>query len=385
MRLRNLARVAAVSAAIALAATGCSSGGDDGGDTNASSGDKACDLIIGFVGPQTGDNAALGINISNGAELAVNQYNEKNADCKVTLKKFDSEGKPEKASTVVPEVVQDEKIIGVVGPAFSGETKATGPTFEEAGLTIISASATNPKLSENGWKIFHRVLGSDNAQGPQAAVYIKNDLKASKVYVLDDASEYGKGLADIVKQDLGAAVVKSNTVQDGQTDFSAVVTDIKASGATALFYGGYYDEAGLLRKQLSQAGGQAITMVGGDGAKDVKLMDSSGTAAAEGTIVTCPCLPPEKAPGTFFADYKKAFNAEPATYSAEGFDAANVFLDGIADGKKTRPEMLEFVNAYDKQGITKQVKFDDKGEVADKGVWAYKFQGGKIVALKEIK
>jgi len=385
VRLRNLARVAAVGAAIALAATGCSSGGDDGGDTSASGGDKACDLIIGFVGPQTGDNAALGINISNGAQLAVDQYNAKNADCKVTLKKFDSEGKPEKASTVVPEVVQDEKIIGVVGPAFSGETKATGPTFEEAGLPIISASATNPALSENGWKIFHRVLGSDNAQGPQAAKYIKETLKATKVYVVDDASEYGKGLSDIVKQDLGSAVVKSQTVQDGQTDFSAVVTDIKSSGATALYYGGYYDEAGLLRKQLSQAGGQAITMIAGDGVKDVKFVDSAGAAAAEGTIVTCPCLPPEKAPGTFFADYKKAFNADPSTYSAEAFDAANVFLDGFKEGKSTRKDMLDFVNSYDKQGITKQVKFDDKGEVADKGVWAYKFQGGKIVAVEEIK
>ncbi|SHM38281.1 amino acid/amide ABC transporter substrate-binding protein, HAAT family [Cryptosporangium aurantiacum] len=384
MRLRNLARVAAVGAAIALAATGCSSGGDDDGDTTAS-GDKACGLTIAFVGAQTGGEAALGINISNGAQLAVDQYNEKNADCKVTLKKFDSEGKPEKASTVVPEVVQDEKIVGVVGPAFSGETKATGPTFEEAGLPIITASATNPALAENGWKIFHRILGNDAAQGPQAALYIKNDLKASKVYVVDDASEYGKGLSDIVKKDLGSVVVGSDTVQDGQTDFSAVVTKIKSSGATALFYGGYYDEAGLLRKQLTQAGGQAITLIAGDGVKDTKFVDGAGTAAAEGTIVTCPCLPPEKAPGTFFEDYKKAFNAEPSTYSAEAFDAATVFLDGIADGKSTRADMLEFVKAYDKQGITKQVKFDAKGEVADKGVWAYKFEGGKIVALKEIK
>jgi branched-chain amino acid transport system substrate-binding protein len=380
VRLRQIARVAAVTAAVALAAAGCGGSSGDSG-----SGSKKCDLVLGFVGAQTGDNAALGINISNGAQLAVDEYNKKNADCKVTLKKFDSEGKPEKASTVVPEVVQDTKIVGVIGPAFSGETKATGPTFEAAGLPIITASATNPKLADNGWKTFHRILGNDAVQGPSAAKYIKDDLKATKVYVVDDASEYGKGLADIVKKDLATSVAGSDTVQDGQTDFSAVVTKIKSSGATAVFFGGYFDEAGLLRKQLSQAGGQAITMVAGDGVKDDKFIDTAGKAAAEGTIVTCPCLPPEKAPGTFFQDYKSSFKADPATYSAEAFDAANVFLAAIADGKTTRKDIETYIGTYDKPGITKQVKFDSKGEVSDKGVWAYKFEGGKIVALKEIK
>ncbi len=380
MRLRHIARVAAIGAAVAIVAAGCG-----GGDDTTASGDKKCDLVLAFVGAQTGDNAALGINISNGAQLAVDQYNAKNADCKVTMKKFDSEGKPEKATPLAQEIAGDAKIIGVVGPAFSGETKVSVPVFEEAGLAMISPSATNPALAENGWKTFHRILGNDAAQGPAAAKYIKEDLKAAKVFVVDDASEYGKGLADIVKTDLGSAVAGTATVQDGQTDFAAVITKIKASGATALFFGGYYDEAGLLRKQLGAAGGKGITMVVGDGVKDTKFIESAGAADAQGTIVTCPCLPPEKAPGTFAADYKKAFNAEPATYSAEGFDSANVFLDGFGAGKSTRKDMLAHVESYDKPGVTKRVKFDEKGEVADKGVWAYRFEGDKIIAVKEIK
>ena len=97
--------------------------------------------------------------------------------------------------------------------------------------TTITPSATNPALAKNGWKTFFRALGNDASQGPAAAKYIKDDLKATKVFVIDDASEYGKGLADIVKSDLGASVIGTDRVQQKQTDFSASVTKVKASGA----------------------------------------------------------------------------------------------------------------------------------------------------------
>jgi len=209
-------------------------------------------------------------------------------------------------------------------------------------------------------------------------------MKATKVAVVDDASEYGKGLADIVKQSLGAKVTATDTVQTGQTDFSPTVTKIKSSGVTAVFFGGYYAEAGLLKKQMTDAGITA-TLVVGDGVKDDGFIKAAGAKAAEGTIMTCPCLPADKAGGTFFADYQKAYNAEPATYSAEGFDAAKIMLDGIAEGKTSRADLLSYVASYDKPGVTKQLKFDDKGEPSEITVWAYKVTGGKIVPDQEIK
>jgi branched-chain amino acid transport system substrate-binding protein len=147
--LRSLIKfgVPVVAAALALSACG---GTTSSGDKSA--GGKACDLKIGFFGALTGDAANLGINIKNGAELAVNQYNEKNADCKVTLVTFDSQGDPSIAPGLAQKAVTDKKLVGIVGPAFSGESKAADPIFEKAGLNIISASATNPTLSENGWK-----------------------------------------------------------------------------------------------------------------------------------------------------------------------------------------------------------------------------------------
>src|SRR6476659_2411266 len=208
MRGRNhVGRVIAVLLAIGLLAAACgddkdstsTSSGSGGGGTPASGTTCATPPAIGFFGALTGDAANLGINIKRGVELAVEQWNAANAGCKVTLKDYDSQGDPQKAPALADQAIADKTILGIVGPAFSGESKAVNPKFDQAGLPIISASATNPDLSKNGWKIFHRMLATDAKQGPDVANYIKDTLKAKSVFVIDDQSEYGKGLADQVR------------------------------------------------------------------------------------------------------------------------------------------------------------------------------------------
>lgn len=367
--LRRLAAVAAVSA-LALSACGTTSdSSSNGGDDNAKA---ACDLEIGYMGPLTGDYANLGLNMVGGVKLALDEYNKAHSDCQVTLKEFDSQGDPEKATPLATSIVQDAKLIGLVGPSFSGETEATGPTFAEAGLVTVSPSATNPNLSSNGWDTFHRVLGNDATQAPAAAKFITG-LGATKVFVVDDASEYGKGLADGVRDALGDAVVANDTVQQKQTDFSATVTKVKSSAATALFYGGYYPEAGLLAKQLKNAGWDG-TFVSGDGALDPGFVEAAGDAG-NGAYLTCPCAPN---PEQFSADFKALNNADPGTYSAEAYDSANVLLSGIADGADTRQALLDWVNGFDADALTKHIKFDETGEIAEVTVYAYKVDGGAI-------
>ncbi|MDF2145762.1 branched-chain amino acid ABC transporter substrate-binding protein [Knoellia sp. p5-6-4] len=378
--MRSLIKIGAPVVAAAFALSAC--GGTTTSSDNAAGGDKACDLKIGFFGALTGDAANLGINIKNGADLAVKQYNEKNADCKVQLVTFDSQGDPSVAPGLAQKAVTDKKLVGIVGPAFSGESKAANPIFDKAGLNIITASATNPALSENGWKTFHRILGNDATQGPAAAKYIKEILKAEKAFVIDDSSEYGKGLADIVRKDLGGQVAGNDAVQQKQTDFSGTVTKVTASKAPAVFFGGYYAEAALLVKQLRSAGYKG-TFVAADGVKDDGFIKAAGSAS-EGAIVTCPCLPPDKA-AEFSTAFEKAYGSPPATYSAEAYDAANVFLAAIAEGKTASEDMTAFIKSYDKAGVTKQVKFDEKGEPAEISVWAYKVEGGKIVPDQEVK
>jgi len=376
---RSVVRIGAPLIIAALALAGCGTKGGSATDTAA--GAKKCDQKIGMFGALTGPNANLGIYIHNGVKLAVDQYNEKHGDCKVTIADFDSQGDPTQAPGLAKKAVDDKTIVGIVGPAFSGESKAADPLFNEAGLVTITPSATNPKLSENGWKTFFRALGNDNTQGPAAAKYIKDTLKSTKTFVIDDASEYGKGLGDIVRTSLGAVVVGSDAIQQKQTDFGPSVTAVKASKADALFFGGYAPEAAPLIKQLRDAGWKG-TFVSDDGVKDQSFMDNA-KSAAEGAIITCPCAPPDTAP-EFAASYKKAFNVDANTYSGEGFDSAQILLDGIAAGKD-RASMIDFVKAYDKKGVTKQLKFDNKGESSAVLVYAYKVEGGKMTSLGEIK
>jgi branched-chain amino acid transport system substrate-binding protein len=365
---------AAALAAAGLVLSACGTTGGESAQPEAGT-SKACNLEFAFMGPLTGDYANLGINAVNGAKLALDEYNKQNADCKVVLREFDSQGDPEKATPLASEIVNDQKILGLVGPMFSGETNATGEIFNEAKLVTVTPSATNPDLSKNGWDTFHRLLGTDEPQGAAAAKYIKETLAAKKVFVVDDASEYGKFLASKVEKDLGDLVAGTDTIQQKQTDFGPTVTKVKASDAEALWFGGYYAEAGLLAKQL-KAGGWKGTFLSGDGVLDKGFIESAG-AAANGAILTCPCAP---ADASFMEKYKViSGGSEAGTYSTEGYDAMNIFLQAVAGGKSTREDMLASVNAYDAKGITKQIKFQENGELTEVAIYAYKIEDGKIV------
>ncbi|SOC50638.1 amino acid/amide ABC transporter substrate-binding protein, HAAT family [Blastococcus aggregatus] len=370
--------------ALALALSACGTSGGDDEEASSGGGEAGTceDVAIGYFGALTGAAANLGINIRNGVQLAVDQFNEENADCQVSLEEYDSAGDPNQATGLATQAIGDDSVIGIVGPAFSGESDTAGPIFAEGGLPTISASATNPDLSQNGWDTFHRVLGNDASQGPAAATYIADVIKSEKVFVVDDASAYGAGLAEIVEESAGDAVVGTDTIQTGQTDFSATVTAIRSSGADSVFFGGYYAEAGLLVQQMRAAGVEA-TFVVADGVKDPGFIEAAGDAA-EGTIITCPCLPPEEEQ-EFYAAFEEAFGAAPATYSAEAFDAANVMLEGILEGNTDRESLLEWINDYSGEGITKTITFDEDGEPENISVWAYKVENGEIVADQEIE
>lgn len=370
-------------------AAACNSSNNNNSASSGGGGSN-CGKSIAFFGALTGSAANLGVNIEQGSELAVDQYNQQHGANCVTIKKFDSQGDPAVAPGVARQLIQDKNIIGIVGPAFSGESVAADPIFDQAGIPLITPSATNPVLATGGkaggtpWKVFHRAVGDDDSQGPAAALFIKNVLKTPKVFVADDQSAYGAGLADIVKQTLGSQVVGTDkTGADGkQTDFSSTVTKVVSSGATAMFYGGYYQNAGLIRKQLTAAGWKG-TLVAGDGVKDPGFVKSAGNAAAAGTVMTCPCTPPEKAGGTFVTDYKAKWGVDAGTYSDVAFDAANIFLQGISAGNTTTDKMLSFLSTVDYKGVANEYKFQPNGNLDTSlvKVWAFKVDNtGNIVA-----
>ncbi|WP_426593832.1 branched-chain amino acid ABC transporter substrate-binding protein [Cellulomonas sp. McL0617] len=337
---------------------------DPAGDPSA----KCDPVTIAMAGALTGANAALGINILNGATLAIDAHNAASKDCQVAIKQFDTEGDPQKATQVAPTIVGDASVIGLLGPAFSGETKAVGPVFNQAGLLSLTASATNPGLTTNGWTNFFRGLANDAVQGPSVAAYMVNTLKYTKVCVVQDDSDYGVGLAEQITTGLGDAADSACAakVKTGDKDFSAAVQLVKGESPDAVFYAGYYAEAAPFASQLKE-GGVTATFVSADGSNDPQFVKQAGDAA-KGAYLSCPCGP---APDKFASDYQAKFNVAPGVYSVEAYDLTTIMLKGIDSGVKDRAGLVDYVKNYDGDGLARHYKWESTGELASALIWIY--------------
>ena len=394
MHTRSFAKIGALGLAGVLALTACSSSkkktgtGLTGGSTSAAASAAGGSTVkIGFEGPLSGDNAQLGINEVNAVQLAVDQANSANTfGFKVTLVKSDDVGDPAKAPAAATILQQDPAILGVIGPSFSGATKAVGQSYDGAGLVLISPSATNPTLTTLGFKSFHRVVPPDSLEGKEAGDYLAK--KAKKVFVVDDLSDYGKGAADAVETELKAKTIPTDRqgVDAKTTDYSIIANQVKASGDDALFYGGYDAQAAQFAKALKAAAYTGITMTG-NGGKSSKFTSGSGDAG-NGWLFSCGCLDATVAPqAKAFSDaYSAAFKTDPSTYSPEAFDATNALLTAIkaAGASPTRATVFAAVNALDYKGITTQIKFESSGEVSAQVINLYKQDAGKIGLLGDI-
>lgn len=382
MRRNKVVGLGAVAASLALVLSAC--GSADTNDESSGGGNDECSGKIGVMGALSGPNSSIVIPSVNGAKLALTQFLEENDDCKVELVEFDSEGDATKATPLASQIADDPEFLGVIGGAFSGETRATKGIFNEAGVTMISQSATATDLTtEDPAEVFHRVVGYDEVQGSAVAKYLSDAVGAKKVFVVDNSEAYGEPLADRVKTELGDMVAGSDKTQVEQTEFSATISKIENAGADAIFYAGYIAEAAPLIKQIRDAGIEA-PVVFPDGVYGADFPIAAG-ASGEGAIVTCPCVPIEEG-DTFYSDYEAEFNEAPGAYAAEGFDAMTIFLEAIKDGATDRGAVEEFVDGYDAEGLTKTLAFDDKGDIAVENVviWAYKVEGDALVPDQEI-
>ncbi len=366
-------------AVLALVAAACGSSSTTG---SGASGGGA--VRIGYFGALTGNNSPqLGININNGVKLAVQQYNAKGQGPKVILAEYDSQGDPAQAPQLAQKVISDHTV-GVVGPAFSGESKVADPIFQQGQVVNVTPSATNPTLATHGWTYWHRAVGNDNSQGPAAATYIANKLNDKRVAVIDDNSEYGKGIADIVASSLpksGGTVPVRDHIDPKATDYSATINAINVGNVNAVFYGGYYQQAGPLVKQLRDAGNKA-TFVSDDGTNDPGFVAAGGPAAAN-SYVTCPCVPTPSTPAgqAFASAYQGANNAAPGTYSAQGYDAANLILAAIKAGNTTGKAINSYLATHSYDGVTGTLKFNPQGEISAPQIEAYEVQNGALTPV----
>jgi branched-chain amino acid transport system substrate-binding protein len=280
-----------------------------------------------------------------------------------------------------------DKVVAVIGPAFSGESAAADPVLEQAGIPNVSASATNTKLATNGWKFFHRVIGDDAAQGTGDADYLVKTLHASNVAVIDDSSTYGEGLADTVRSQVktdGGKDVLDDHVDPKGTDYGATVNKIVAAKPDAVFFGGYYDAAGRLINQL-KSGGYTGTFMSGDGSEDQRFVTDAGGAPANGSYLTCPCADVTSSTNSqaeaFTSAYRAQFGVAPAIYSPEAFDATNTVLAAIKSGATTASAINAWLASNSYQGLTKTVKFQPDGNVNGTTIYIYQVKNLKIAQI----
>jgi branched-chain amino acid transport system substrate-binding protein len=387
LRSRTFVRLLAIVAVLGLLAAACSKKTNSGGG---GSGSKTA-VKIAYVGALSGDYKLL---VEPGFQAASMAFEQANAagdlPVTITIVPEDTQGNPDQAPAVANKIVSDDSFVGVIGPAFSGESQAAGPTLDQAGIPFVTPSATNPPLDANGWTHWFRGVGNDNSQGPTAADYIAKVLNPNCTFMASDGSAYGKGLADVVQQTLttdGAKLEKQQTIQPGQKDYSALVSKIKSSGCKAVFFGGYSPEAGLIRKQMSGAGLNDVTLVGGDGIKDETF---TGTAAAsgDGTIATCPCASvtdsTDPAAQKFVSDFTAKYGAPPGVYSGEGWDIAQMYIAAFKSGATTRQAITDYIAGISGfKGLTKTYTFQSNGELDDSSVtiYVYKDDGGSWTYL----
>ncbi|MFG3370300.1 branched-chain amino acid ABC transporter substrate-binding protein [Streptomyces sp. NPDC090032] len=384
----------------ALTLTACGSRDDNKGSDSS----KKTTVIIGVDAPLTGQNSATGLGIQGGVQIAVNDANKNNTVPGVTFKvqALDDKAIPAQGQSNATQLVQNDDVLGVVGPLNSGVATQMQQVFATANLVEISPSNTAPELTQGkNWqtsksrpfKTYFRTATTDALQGGFAADYAYNTLKKRKVFVVDDKQTYGAGLAKLFKAGFtkaGGKVTGQDHVNTGDTDFSALVTKIKNSKADLVYYGGQYDESEKLTKQLKD-GGAKVPLFGGDGMFSDTYIQTAGKTS-EGDLATSVGQPVDSLPSA--ADFIKKYKAsglkgDYGTYGGYSYDAATAIIKAIGnvvkDGKVPSDARAKIVGEVQKtkfDGIAGPVSFDEYGDTTNKQLTVYQVVDGKWKAVK---
>jgi branched-chain amino acid transport system substrate-binding protein len=351
--------------------------------------EKALEPIkLGVAGAHSGDLASYGIPTVRAAELVVKQRNAVTGinGRKVELLVEDDVCKPEVATNTATKLVTDKAQV-VVGHICSGATKAALGIYKDAGIIAMSPSATNPDLTHSGeYPNFYRTIASDDAQARLEVDFALDHLKLTKIAVLHDKGDYGKGLAEFAKgfleADSRAEVVLYEGITPGAVDYSAVVQKIKQSGAQAVIFGGYHPEAAKLVQQMRNKAMDTV-FISDDGVKDDTFIKVAGEFA-EGVYATGP-VDTSKNPMAIEAveAHKKAYNEEPGAFFLNAYSATLALLNAIEKAGSTDYEALG--KALKSEWVATPlgiIKFDDRGDAIGVGFAVYQVQDGKYVAVE---
>jgi branched-chain amino acid transport system substrate-binding protein len=346
-------------------------------------------IKVGVAGPHSGDLASYGIPSVRAAELVVKDVNAKGGVLgkQIELLVEDDVCKPEVAANTATKLVSDGAVV-VVGHVCSGATKAALGIYKDAGIIVMSPSATNPGLTQSGdYPNFYRTIASDDVQANLGAEFTVNTLGAKKIAVLHDKGDYGKGYAEFAKKNVeamanGVKLVLFEGITPGAVDYSAIVDKIKRSGADAVIYGGYHPEASKIVTQMRKKKMDTY-FVSDDGVKDVTFIKVAGQFA-EGVYASGPMdvsdVPLYQAA---VKAHKDAHGEDPGAFFKEGYAATMALLNAIKEAGSTEYDAIEKVlkSKYVDTPVG-SISFDDRGDAIGVGFSMYKVVNGKYVEQK---
>jgi branched-chain amino acid transport system substrate-binding protein len=396
---KRLFAIVAMLVMLAMIVTGCGGNGDaDTGDGD--TGDLV-EVKIGVSSPFTGDIAALGLGIRNGAQLAIEEAAPELEEMGIALSMLavDDAGDPKTGVNAANQMVSDSAVVGIVAHLNSGVSIPASAVYNEAGVVQVSPASTNPALTLQGFENVFRVCTIDTVQGSFAAEYAYDELGFMSVAVIDDSTPYGEGLAaEFAKafEAKGGEITSTEKIQLKDQDFTALVTKIRGDSPDLIYFGGMYTEAGLISKQAKEAGFEGPLM-GGDGLYTQQFIDIAGAANAEGDFSTSIGLPLAEQPkGQEFQEmFEATFPGQTIeAYDTYAYDAAMVVIEAIkavaADlgveevtsvaGKQA---IIEAVAATNMQGVTGTVSFDENGDTTNKAVTPYVVSDGAWIPFTQ--
>ena len=352
---------------------------------------------IGMGAPMTGDYSMFGIDISQAVSFALKQSGGIEG-WEFELVAEDTQGSPEAGAAVASRFVTDPTMIAIAGHIFSGSSEAAMPIYEKAGFPMLSPSATNPPLTQQGSKVFNRTAFTDATQAQFAAKLMYEDLGYTKIAAMHDGTSYGQGLAEEVRKNfeaMGGEVVAFEAITPGEVDYIAPLSAVAALSPEAIYYGGYAAEAIVMANQWQQAGLEGVTLFGCDGTYGVEFTDKTGPNG-EGSIAVSLVPPASPEKEAFDAAYKAEYGLEAGELSAftwSSFDVGNVLVDAArkvvikgADGNLyfPRTQMVEAVRGTKGfQGLTGLISCDEIGECNASGPNFYIVENGAWVPFSK--
>ena len=351
------------------------------------------DVKIGVAGPMTGASAAFGEQYMKGAQAAADAINKAggiNGE-QIKLVAGDDACEPKQAVAVANRLVDQDKVIGVVGHFCSSNTIPASEVYADAGVIMITPGSTNPQVTERGMDAVFRMCGRDDQQGVVAGDYIVDVLKGKKVAVINDKDTYGKGLADATSAQLtkrGVKPILEEGLTRGEKDFSALVTKIRSTGADVVFFGGLHPEAGPLVRQLREQGLKDVKFVSDDGVvTDELVATAGGPQYVDGVYMTFGADPRLLPESKAVVDEFRKNGTEPEGYTLYAYASVQALADAFNGAKSNKGEdAAKWLKANPVKTVMGEKAWDSKGDLKVSDYVMYQWdKNGKYHQLEKQK